>query len=299
MRPVLKGANTMHAMTAEAQPPAAWQPLPPRGDERPDVLFYGEEQLVPLLEGRRAPRTPGLVKSLLDAGTPGQRRGVVQQSLQAVGFDWLGYGTVTVQRGVPVPSSFFTSYAHPQWTQCYFRERFYEVDLRHHEAAPSNLPLVWDIAEVNSRASEPHRTRRHRQFAEELRACGLLSGVFLSLASWVRPEARTVISFASPAPSREWIDDGVLGRALVFALGLHEFLSLHMAAPGSERSTVLAPVQQQILHGLLQGLSDKEIADRLGLSIHAVDYHMRQLRRHFGVRNRVQLVHAAMRRGAD
>jgi DNA-binding CsgD family transcriptional regulator len=48
-------------------------------------------------------------------------------------------------------------------------------------------------------------------------------------------------------------------------------------------------VQQEILRAVERGLSDKEIAARLGISTYAVDYHMRQLRRQFGARNRVQL----------
>jgi DNA-binding CsgD family transcriptional regulator len=53
--------------------------------------------------------------------------------------------------------------------------------------------------------------------------------------------------------------------------------------------------QQSILVQLLQGRSDKEIAYRLELSAHTVDYHMRQLRRRFAARNRVQIVSAARR----
>jgi DNA-binding CsgD family transcriptional regulator len=284
----------MHAMTAASEPPVAWSPPSCLDEHAPRVQLYGEEDLVPSPQGKRAPRTPGLVKTLLAAGSAAERRRIVGGSLRALGFDWLGYGTVMVQRGVPVPCSFFTSYAHPQWVTRYFRERYYEVDLRHHDAAPSNLPLVWDIEEVAERAAARQRSARHREFVEHLRDCGLRSGVFVSFAAWARPEARTVISFASSAPSRQWIQDGVLGQTLVFALGLHEFLSVHMATPDAVGSG-LGPMQQQILRGLLEGLSDKEIAGRLGLSVHAVDYHMRQLRRHFGARNRVQLAQAAMR----
>jgi DNA-binding NarL/FixJ family response regulator len=52
--------------------------------------------------------------------------------------------------------------------------------------------------------------------------------------------------------------------------------------------------QQLILEHLQQGRSDKEIAYRMQLSTHGVDYHMRQLRRRYGARNRVQLVNASM-----
>ena len=57
-------------------------------------------------------------------------------------------------------------------------------------------------------------------------------------------------------------------------------------------------MQREILRGLALGQSDKEIAYRLNLSAHTVDYHMRRLRQRFAVRNRVQLAHAAARGSA-
>lgn len=55
----------------------------------------------------------------------------------------------------------------------------------------------------------------------------------------------------------------------------------------------VSPTQRAILHDLARGLCDKQIAGRLQLSPHTVDYHMRQLRKRYGARNRVQLVQAA------
>jgi DNA-binding CsgD family transcriptional regulator len=266
--------------------------------EAPDLVFYGEEQLVAAPGVRRPAAAPNLVNDLIEAASPIERRRMVQGMLHAIGFQWFGYGTVVLRSGRPVPRTFFTTYSHPDWTELYFRERFHEVDLRHQDAAPSSLPLVWDIDDVMARACAPQYTRRHRQFAEQLRDSGLHSGVFLSVASWTRPDERTVISLASAAPRRDWIVDGVLGQTLVLALSMHEFLSIHMqradAAPTPYRSG-LSPVQQQVLKAVLRGMSDKEIANSLAMSAHTVDYHMRQLRRQFGARNRVQLYNAAMK----
>jgi DNA-binding NarL/FixJ family response regulator len=51
--------------------------------------------------------------------------------------------------------------------------------------------------------------------------------------------------------------------------------------------------RHRILSCLAEGLSDKQIAARLDLSLSNVDYHMRQLRLSFGARNRVQLLRFA------
>ncbi|MED5622313.1 helix-turn-helix transcriptional regulator [Ideonella sp. BN130291] len=297
----MKDDTAVHVMSCATDRAGAWNAAPaPEAARRTGPTFYTEEQLEPVPRSRRPLHAPSVVNDLLDATSAAERQRIVQAMLHAIGFQWLGYGAVALERGVPMPLSFLTSYAHPQWTECYFRERYYEVDLRHHEAAPSSLPLVWDIEEVSLRASTPQRTRRHRQFAEQLRDSGLRSGVFLNLASWSRPQERTVISFASGAPRRDWIVDGVLGQTLVLALCLHEFLSLHVQlADGADSAIGVSSVQQEILRALVQGLSDKEIANQLHMSAHTVDYHMRQLRRHFGARNRVQLVNAAMQRSAS
>lgn len=58
-------------------------------------------------------------------------------------------------------------------------------------------------------------------------------------------------------------------------------------------SSDLSNTQRQILHCLLRGLSNKEIARDLTLTSYNVDYHLKCLRKRFLVRNRVQLVGAA------
>ena len=81
----------------------------------------------------------------------------------------------------------------------------------------------------------------------------------------------------------------------MLGLCVHELLSLHLRVAEDAPSVApLSAVQQEILRCLALGQSDKEIAYRLQLSAHTVDYHMRQLRKRFGVRNRVQLMQAAL-----
>ena len=250
----------------------------------PAPQLYSEAQLcLPETMGRHA-EAPGIVGDLLDAGGSEARMRLVRGMLHAIGFEWLGYGTITYLRGQPWPLSFFTGFANPAWAQRYFSQRHYEVDTRYRDAPASSLPMSWDIDQleaspVNAEASE-HRGR----FLDELRANGIRRGLFLRLSS--------------NAPSRGWITDGVIGQALVLSLSVHEYLSRHArvpAAPPAARAEMsgMSTTQQYILEHLLQGRSDKEIAYRLHLSAHTVDYHMRQLRRRFAARNRVQLVNAA------
>jgi DNA-binding CsgD family transcriptional regulator len=269
-------------------------------DER--VILYTEQQLMPVDDAPPSARTiaqdsgPRLVPLLRAAESAVQREALVRGMLQMIGFDWFAYGT-TLQHpgGRSQPKSFFTSYAHPQWTQRYFSERHHEVDPRHLDAPRSGLPLVWDIQDIDARLATQQLQGRSRRFAEDFRDSGIRSGVFFHLASPTAANERIVISLMSSTPQRDWIVDRVLGQALTLGLCMHEVLSRHMRPIERLASTgaSLSSLQQNILQCLSSGQSDKEIAYRLQLSTHAVDYHMRQLRRRFSVRNRVQLINAA------
>jgi DNA-binding CsgD family transcriptional regulator len=71
------------------------------------------------------------------------------------------------------------------------------------------------------------------------------------------------------------------------------------AAPAADAAPAAAPVpplsrtQRDVLRCLVRGMADKEISAHLQLSTHTVDYHLRQLRKRFGARNRVQLLLAS------
>lgn len=64
------------------------------------------------------------------------------------------------------------------------------------------------------------------------------------------------------------------------------------AAPAAAAAPAptLSRTQQEVLRCLVRGMADREISEHLKLSPHTVDYHLRQLRKRFGARNRVQLI---------
>jgi DNA-binding CsgD family transcriptional regulator len=268
-------------------------------------VFYSEEHLVasPLARGQaqEQEQAPSIVRDLLRTGNPEERKRIVRGALRAIGFEWLGYGTVTQQRGHPASLNFFTSYAHPAWVHRYFTQRYHEVDTRHRDAPRSSLPLIWDIDEL-AKPQAAAVTVRQRHFLDDFRDSGIRSGIFFRLTSPTQAHEHTVISLMSGSADRSWITDAVLGQALILSLSVHEYLSRHVRL--LDAHTVgrmparqeMSATQQHILEQLQQGRSDKEIAYRLQLSSHTVDYHMRQLRQRFGVRNRVQLVNAALQK---
>lgn len=80
------------------------------------------------------------------------------------------------------------------------------------------------------------------------------------------------------------------GIDLVASLGPANAITLsgRAATPWTE----LTPRQRSVAKAVLAGLSDKEIADQLGLRLVTIQSHVKALRRHFGVRQRTQLFNA-------
>jgi DNA-binding CsgD family transcriptional regulator len=250
--------------------------------------FYGEADLQ-RTQTTVAEGVPALMKTLLEAATPLEREQRVWHALRALGFEWMGCANLRQHRGEWRPHSVMTTYAPPAWVQQYRSSHPQEVDSRLQQLLRSCLPLTWDLATLSD--SSP-------RLVQELADGGVHSGVSLRLSvnGAHAADELAVVSLMSSREGRGWIDDERLGQALTFLLCWHEFLSRHVQPLRQEATPHhdLSAMQRRILGCLQQGQSDKEIAYRLELSSHAVDYHMRQLRRRFSARNRVQLVNAAM-----
>jgi DNA-binding CsgD family transcriptional regulator len=219
-----------------------------------------------------------------------------------MGFDWLGYGRLGRRGDQLVPVSFCTTYANTLWARQYFAHSYAQVDPRLTEAFHSALPYFWSIDDLRLRPSDDTTDSKLPSFIEGLSEAGVRSGALLVLADASGSEVGHFVSFLSRAPQESALQDGRLGQLLTFALCLHEFYSRYCRQPlgvGTASGGVsLNPLQRNILDRVARGASDKQIAYELQLSSHAVDYHMRQLRRRFAARNRVQLTQAASRAAA-
>lgn len=267
------------------------------------VTLYGEADLV-LSSDPHSGGLSRLMRDLLAATSARQREAVVRERLDEMGFEWMGYYTVSPQPGGTVRRAFLTTYAHRDWAKRYFDEHYDDVDPRQVKQPRSSLPLAWDISHLDSclDAAPSPRTRR---FINELQDAGIYSGVFMRVPAHAQAAEQAVISLESSAPNRRWIGDRVLGDALAFGLSLHDYMSQHVRIPAAAASGGnpacgssaggLPALQQAVLKHVVHGLTDREIAQQLQVSEHTVDYHLRQLRQRFAVHNRVQLVSAAAR----
>ena len=272
------------------------------GDAAGPVLLYDEADLQPVAHCK-PPSAPWLVDELCAAGTPQERERIVRARLQAMGFEWLAYCVVPrPQQGLHRQACLRT-YANAAWLESYFGHGHQAIDPRQMEPAHSSLPLVWDVRDLeDGLAGHPAPARAHR-FIQDLACSGIRSGIFLRIQSpAAQAGGHAVVSLQSGRPDRRWIGETLLGEALAFGLSLHDFLSRHVSGPASPdlqsrhapdaAGSGLPAMQQEVLALVVRGLTDKQVADRLGVSAHTVDYHLRQLRHRFAVRNRVQLVNA-------
>lgn len=260
---------------------------------RQSVLLYEESDLVFPEPRARAFRGHSLAASLERAPTAEARGEVIRQALRALGFDWMVYGSVSLERQALHPRAYLCSYANRTLLQRYFGRRHHEVDPFLQDETQAALPAVWTVDEL--RTFRPMRSERGRAYVDDLASSGVGCGVSFDVPGAARPNERCVFTLLSGDADPAWLDDGVLEGAVALAACLHHRLSRDamirpsLVAPKS----ALSPRQLEILELLAKGNSDRRIAEQLGLSAYAIDYHMRQLRRHFGVRNRIQLVNAA------
>lgn len=191
-------------------------------------LMYTDEQLVPLASAIRPAATFSLLADLLDAPSSIARQRLVRAMLHVLGFEWLAYGTMRVHGRGWRPTSFLTTYAHPEWVEDYFGGAHYEVDTRLPAVPPSGLPVAWDLQDLRSQPLPAARAPAHRMFAQALERTSQRCGVLLALPSAADRNEQTFIGLSSAAPTRAWIDDNVLRQSTMLALCLHHFLSLHV-----------------------------------------------------------------------
>jgi len=272
-------------------------PWAPGHSPHAGVLLHGEPILLAAPPPGPAAARPALLAQLLTARSADERQHTVSAALHALGFDWLGHGRLLCIGQRVMPVSFCLTYAQPQWAQRYFRQCHHAVDPRLHDALASALPCVWTLQSLAERAVAEQDRPALRRFVDDLAASGARSGVMLGLPG-TPPHERHFVSLMSRTEGAGWIDDPLLGRVLTLALCLHEFYTRHTQPPQAAPAPLpgeLTALQCEILARVARGLPDKQIAAQLDLSLHNVDYHLRRLRKRFGVRNRVQLTQAAMR----
>lgn len=238
-------------------------------------------------------RVSEIATDLAAAHSAHERKQLLRIALRTIGFDWFCYCRLTRLGEMVNRARYFDLCSPPGWAQRYVDQRYFDIDPRMAFACRHDWPLVWDHETLASDGPvTPAASERMQRFLEDADGCGTRSGIAFGLVDPGSLE-HSVMIFSSVNATSEWINDRVVGQAYALGLGVHAFLAGQMASMA--QTPTLSDLQRRILNFTASGLSDREIAQQLNMSRSNVDYHMRQIRKKYGVLNRVQLAYLAGR----
>lgn len=223
------------------------------------------------------------------------RQPLIHAALRKAGFQWLCYWRIQCVGELVRRAVCFDAYSPPGWLDDVRKAGLFGVDPRIGLACSRDWPVAWDFASLfgDRHASPPSSIAR--RFIEGAAKAGVNSGVTMGLSTR-RPSERVVVTFSSARTDRRWVTDRTMGEAYALALAVHAFIGprLRHAMPHPEPHA-LSGVQLAVLRLVSQGMSNREIAERLMVSDHVVAHHLRQLQYKCAARNRVQLAYVAGR----
>ncbi|PCE32682.1 helix-turn-helix transcriptional regulator [Burkholderia ubonensis] len=244
------------------------------------------------VEQPHAPRL-GVADTLAHAQSTAERHRIVTCLLHLTGFTTFAYFALEFAQERVERVYLHEAFTPAAYRGDYVRHGHYDVDPRTLGARMCNMPIVWDLQQLRRQRDDGALVpcAALDGFLQTLEDDGMCSGIMYSMAV---PGTRlnAFMSFTAPRRTREWITPATVEQALSIGLSVHRFASPQLIATSRERMVNdLTPFEQELLIGIAEGASDKEIGRRLDTSAHNVDYHLRKLRKRFGVANRIQLTY--------
>lgn len=289
------------ALHEEAVAPTALSRPSQRTAGSPDATSARPVQVVWCDDVKRGdiaqPHAPklGVADTLSHAQSTAERNRIVASLLHLTGFSTFAYFALEFSRERVESLYLHEAFTPATYRGDYVRHSHHDIDPRTLGARVCNMPIVWDLQQLR----REHRERDDAYvtpaaldgFLQTMQDDGMCSGIMYSMAV---PGTRlhAFMSFTAPRRTREWITPATIEQALSIGLSVHKFASPQLIATSRERAiNGLTPFEQELLLGIAEGASDKEIGRRLDTSAHNVDYHLRKLRKRFGVANRIQLTY--------
>jgi two-component system nitrate/nitrite response regulator NarL len=159
----------------------------------------------------------------------------------------------------------------------------------HPHAAPAAEVVVWD-------APEAELERHHAAH---------LKPPLLALVSSAPAAQRALRAGARGALSRSASPEAIAPAALAVAAGhwvldegfAHTLLRLSESSSTGSVPALLSPREQEVLELLSEGLSNRDVASRLGISHHTAKFHVNAILEKLGATTRTEAVVLAARSG--
>lgn len=219
----------------------------------------------------------------------------VRSAIRDAGFQWLCFWRIYRVGERVRRAAWFDTYSPPGWRACFERSGFFDVDPRVGSASRYDWPFAWDLALLSSNRHQQDADLAIRRFRQSAAQAGVGSGVTIGLPS-NGIFGRVIVTLSSVRADRRWITDKAMGEAHAIALAMHEFVEPRRRHLISDpEAGALNEVQHAVLRFVSRGFSNREIAERLAISVHVVTQHLQQLEQRYAVRNRVQLAYVAAR----
>ncbi|ASL49008.1 Transcriptional activator protein LasR (plasmid) [Burkholderia sp. AD24] len=271
-------------------------PREPAARERPVEVVWCNDPRQTVVTQKHAPNL-GVAASLASAQNAAERSRMVTSLLNLTGFSTFAYFALDITRERVSRLFLHEAFVPAAYRGDYVREGHHEIDPRTLGARQCNVPMVWDLQDLRRRRDVVERVGASREafdgFLHTMREDGMCSGIMFAMAI---PGTRlhAFMSFTAPRFNRDWIMSTTVEQTLSIGLSVHKFASPQLIAAAREHSTDwLTSFECELLIGIAEGASDKEIGRRLDTSAHNVDYHLRKLRKRFGVANRIELTYLA------
>lgn len=258
------------------------------------VVWYNDSKPA-AVEQKDAPRL-GVAQILSSAQSEAERARIVSSLLHLTGFSTFAYFALEFT-GDRVQRLFLHEAFTPStYRGEYVQRHHFDVDPRTFGARMCSMPIVWDLRNLRQQGERhglalPDEREAFADFLQTMRDDAMCSGIMYSMAM---PGTRlhAFMSFTAPRRNRDWITAATVEQALSIGLSVHKFGSPKLITAAREHSAnSLTAFEQKLLTGIAEGASDKEIGRRLDTSAHNVDYHLRKLRKRFGVSNRIELTY--------
>ncbi|AMK18910.1 helix-turn-helix transcriptional regulator [Sphingobium sp. MI1205] len=204
----------------------------------------------------------------------------------------LGFSCFTLFRPQPSPpghaSIFLTTYPE-RWISRIFQEKRHLDDPAHAAAARSVDGIGWTAIERTMTLSD-----HQRETLSLASGHGLANGITLPFRLPGLPSAMFSLAVGdrnAPQPM------AILAARLMGSIVFAQAHRLARSEQSQAELVTLSPRQLDCIRLLARGMTDRAIADQLGLSPQTVREYVEAARHRYGVKRRAQLVAAAMRDG--
>lgn len=261
----------------------------------PRIHYVDESAVEPMLRSDELGSETRLAAEFGAAADLGELTRLVGSVVHVLGFRRLAYLTVRTDAHGRVDRIYLLRNAFaPSLMQRMMSTGMLERNARLRTVLTSQLPQRWELKTLMRTSGASQFADEDRQLLHEMREKGFLSGLAFGLPI-SNTSMRSILILASQRESAaDWLTEDVIVQCLTFGSSLHQRCAAYLrAAQRQEAFGLLSPLHQQILDWLVLGLTDKEIAARLDMSAHTVDYHLRQLKERYGARDRSHLAFIA------